>query len=92
MRKLPIEYRKEPEIALAGGSDGLDLVRRIILDAEKHLRPDGHLLLEIGHNRSTFERKYPRLPVIWLSTSSGTDAVLWVSAEQLAEMSRPLVQ
>lgn len=92
MRKLPTEYRNEPEIALAGGRDGLDLVGHIIRDANMHLRPDGHLLLEIGHNRSTFERKYPSLPVTWLSTSSGIDAVLWVSAEQLAETGRSTVR
>ena len=92
MRRLPTEFRNEPEIALAGGRDGLDLVRHIIRDANMHLRPKGHLLLEIGHNRSTFERKYPRLPVTWLSTSSGTDAVLWVSAEQLAETGRSTVR
>ena len=83
MRKLPPEYRCEPEIALAGGRDGLDLVERIIREADKHLKATGHLVLEIGHNRTAFERKYPRLPVIWLTTSSESDAVLWVAAKQL---------
>ena len=86
MRTLPPEYRSEPALALAGGSNGLDIVSRIVNEADRHLKPAGHLLLEIGHNRAAFERRYPRLPVTWLSTSSESDAVVWVAAEQLSTM------
>jgi len=86
MRKLPPEYRSEPAIALAGGSDGLDTVACIIRDADRYLKPNAHLLLEIGHNRTAFERRYPRLPVTWPSTSSESDAVLWVAVEDLRAM------
>lgn len=85
MQNLPPEYRREPELALAGGIDGLDVIARIFSEADRHLKPKGHLLLEIGHNRPTFERRFPRLPVTWLTTSSRSDPLLWIDAEQLVK-------
>jgi ribosomal protein L3 glutamine methyltransferase len=61
MRKLPEEYRKEPEMALASGSDGLEHTRAILRDAARHLNPGGMLAVEIGHNRKALERAFPRL-------------------------------
>jgi len=85
MRNLPIEYRREPVIALAGGRDGLDLVVRIFNAVDNYLTPRGHLIMEIGHNRAAFERRYPQMPVTWLNTTSSLDAVLWVSAQEVTE-------
>jgi ribosomal protein L3 glutamine methyltransferase len=65
MSKLPREYRYEPGLALGAGDDGMDLVARILAAAPEHLYPGGALLCEIGDNRPGFERRYPRLPVIW---------------------------
>ncbi len=76
MRTLPAEYRKEPELALHGGTDGLDLVRRILAEAAAHLEPRGWLVLEVGHNRARVERAFPALPFIWAETSGGDDCVL----------------
>lgn len=76
MRTLPAEYRKEPALALHGGSDGLDLVRRILAEAAAHLTPQGWLVLEVGHNRARVERAFPGLPMIWAETSGGDDCVL----------------
>ena len=59
MAKLPPEYRHEPRLALAAGDDGLDLVRRILAEAPRHLRKDGALLCEIGRGRKPLERAYP---------------------------------
>ena len=84
MRKLPPEYRNEPNLALAGGTDGLDAVVRIVDEAHGHLRAGGHLVIEVGHNRRAFEKRYPLLPVVWLSTSISSDAVLWIDAKQLS--------
>jgi ribosomal protein L3 glutamine methyltransferase len=75
MRALPSEYRHEPALALAGGRDGLDLVRRILAEAAEHLAPRGVLVVEIGHNRAALERAYPRLPFTWLRTSAGREHV-----------------
>jgi ribosomal protein L3 glutamine methyltransferase len=83
MAKLPGEYRAEPRMALAGGKDGLDLVRRILERARQHLRPGGTLVCEIGHNRKALERAYPRLPFTWLDTSAGDGYVFLLEREQL---------
>jgi ribosomal protein L3 glutamine methyltransferase len=65
MRKLPKEYRHEPALALAAGTDGLDLVRGIIAEARDHLAPGGVLVCEIGGNREALERAYPELEFAW---------------------------
>lgn len=84
MRTLPAEYQAEPALALAGGDDGMDLVRRILQEAPKHLTVDGVLVLEIGHERAHFEHAFRRLEVAWLETSAGEDQVLLVSRATLA--------
>ncbi|MGH8701159.1 MAG: 50S ribosomal protein L3 N(5)-glutamine methyltransferase, partial [Burkholderiales bacterium] len=60
MQRLPREYRHEPGIALAGGRDGLDAVRRILLQAPAHLNPGGLLVVEVGSGRRRLERAFPR--------------------------------
>lgn len=86
MRTLPAEYRKEPVLALHGGADGLDLVRRILAKAATHLTPQGWLVLEVGHNRARVERAFPGLPMIWAETSGGDDCVLLLQRAALAEI------
>jgi ribosomal protein L3 glutamine methyltransferase len=77
MRKLPTEYRREPKLALAAGADGLNLVRKIIVEAKRHLNPGGLLVCEIGGNRRALERAYPRLEFAWPEVSDpGTVFVL----------------
>jgi ribosomal protein L3 glutamine methyltransferase len=83
MRKLPPEYRREPRIALAGGSDGLAFVRRILDRAPELLRPGGWLVVEVGHARRAVERAFPRLPFIWAETSAGDDCVFLLAREDL---------
>jgi ribosomal protein L3 glutamine methyltransferase len=65
MRALPREYRHEPRLALAGGVDGLALVRRILQGARDHLEPRGLLVCEIGRGRRALERAFPRMPFAW---------------------------
>jgi len=83
MRALPREYRREPRLALAGGRDGLDLVRRLLAQAAAHLNPGGLLVVEIGHNRAALEKACPRLPFTWLETSAGGDFVFMLRKEDL---------
>ncbi|MFY9137425.1 50S ribosomal protein L3 N(5)-glutamine methyltransferase [Zwartia sp.] len=83
MLKLPPEYRHEPSLALAGGDDGMDLVRTIIEQAPTHLRDNGLLLIEIGHERPYFEAAFPDLEPIWLDTAEATDQILLLTKEQL---------
>ena len=66
MAKLPPEYRHEPRLALAGGSDGLDLVARILHGAAEHLQPDGLLVCEIGDGKASVERRFRGLKLDWL--------------------------
>jgi len=83
MAHLPDEYRKEPALALAGGDDGMDLVRRILKDAPAYMTRDAVLVLEIGNEREHFEAAFPRLEVAWLEASAGADQVLLVTRESL---------
>ena len=88
MAALPAEFQAEPALALAGGDDGMDFVRRIIADAAGRLTPIGVLVLEIGHERAHFEHAFRRLEVAWLETSAGDDQVLLVTREALLNWSR----
>jgi ribosomal protein L3 glutamine methyltransferase len=83
MAALPAEYRAEPALALAGGDDGMDLVRRILRDAPAAMNDDAVLVLEIGHEREHFERAFARLEAVWLDTSAGGDQVLLLTREAL---------
>ena len=83
MMRLPDEYRHEPQMALAGGVDGLDLVRRILAGTAARLSDDGLLVVEVGHERRHVEAAFPDLPCTWLSTSGGDDAVFAVAAADL---------
>ncbi|KAF1027750.1 MAG: 50S ribosomal protein L3 glutamine methyltransferase [Burkholderia plantarii] len=83
MAALPDEYRHEPEMALAGGEDGMDLVRRIIHEAHKWLKEDGVLVVEIGNERANVEAAFGGLELIWLPTSAGDDAVFLIHAADL---------
>jgi ribosomal protein L3 glutamine methyltransferase len=85
MQALPAEYRAEPALALAGGDDGMDLVRRILREAPKHMSADAVLVLEIGNERPHFEHAFRRLEVAWLETSAGDDQVLLVTRESLSK-------
>jgi ribosomal protein L3 glutamine methyltransferase len=88
MQALPAEFQAEPALALAGGDDGMDLVRRIVRDAAAKLSPIGVLVLEIGHERAHFEHAFRRLEVAWLETSAGDDQVLLVTRDALARWSK----
>ena len=83
MAALPAEYRAEPELALAGGSDGMDFIRALLRAAPAALTDDGVLVLEIGNEREHFEAAFPELEVVWMETSSGADQVLLVTKEAL---------
>ena len=83
MAVLPAEYRAEPALALAGGSDGMDFIRTLLSQAANHLNPQAVLVLEIGHERSHFEAAFPSLEVVWLETSAGEDQVLLLTHEAL---------
>ena len=83
MSRLPVEYLKEPQIALDGGADGMDLVRKIVAGAAQRLTPNGILMVEIGNERDYAEAAFGHLGLTWLTTSAGDDMVFLLTAEQL---------
>jgi len=83
MDALPLEYRAEPELALAGGTDGMDFVRQLFRDAPSRMSEDAVLVLEIGNEAKHFIAAFPELEVAWLDTSTGDDQVLLVTRESL---------
>ena len=83
MAALPQEYLAEPALALAGGSDGMDFIRRLLADAPARMSEHAVLVLEIGNERAFFEAAFAQLPVFWLDTSAGEDQVLLVTREAL---------
>ena len=83
MGSLPPEYMREPQIALAGGEDGMDLVRKIVAGAAERLTPNGILVVEIGNEADYAEAAFGHLGLTWLTTSAGDDMVFLLTAEQL---------
>ena len=84
MAQLPPEYRAEPTLALAGGSDGMDFIRRLLREAPAVMSEDAVLVLEIGNERAHFEAAFPQLPVFWLDISAGCDQVLLIERAALS--------
>ncbi|WVH09753.1 MAG: Ribosomal protein L3 N(5)-glutamine methyltransferase [Fluviibacter phosphoraccumulans EoVTN8] len=87
MDALPSEYRHEPEMALAGGKDGLDLVHTLMRQAAKTLNPGGWLIVEIGHNKDVMTNTYSDLPLVWLDTDGGSDFVFLIDQASLQTIS-----
>jgi len=85
MAALPAEYRAEPGMALAGGTDGMDFIRRLLADAPMQMTERAVLVLEIGNERDHFEVAFPRLEAVWLETSAGDAQVLLLTRESLLQ-------
>jgi ribosomal protein L3 glutamine methyltransferase len=83
MAELPRECRAEPKLAFDGGADGLDMIRRILQEAERHLTPGGGLLCEIGRGRERLEAAFPQLPLLWLDSEESEGEVFWIGAADL---------
>jgi ribosomal protein L3 glutamine methyltransferase len=83
MSALPAEYHAEPVLALAGGDDGMDLIRRIIAQAPDYLSERGAILIEIGNGYENFKKAFPQIPAIWMEVSAGEEQVLLIQAEDL---------
>lgn len=86
MAQLPPEYRQEPTLGLHGGTDGMDLIRRLLARTAEFLTPHGLLVLEIGHERPHFEAAFPQLEPIWLETAATHDHILLLSRDALAAL------
>ncbi|MEH6591480.1 MAG: 50S ribosomal protein L3 N(5)-glutamine methyltransferase [Halioglobus sp.] len=87
LASMPAEYGHEPKLALGSGSDGLDLSRRILAQAEQYLNTDGLLVLEVGNSWVALEEAYPRVPFTWLEFANGGHGVLAITRNELKEFS-----
>lgn len=85
MAELPEEYLREPELGLRAGADGLEVVRRILAQAEAHLEPHGLLVVEVGDSEVSLAEAYPTVPFVWLEFEFGGGGVFVLTAQQLAE-------
>ena len=81
MAALPAEYRREPELALASGADGLDHIRVILREGPAHLNPNGLLIVEAGHNRDALEAAFHELHFNWLEVSAGDEFVFLLNRQ-----------
>jgi ribosomal protein L3 glutamine methyltransferase len=86
MQGLPAEFKAEPLLALAGGTDGMDFIRQLFLYLPDHMNHKAILVLEIGNEREHFEAAFPRLEAVWLETSAGEDQVLLLTKEALLKI------
>ncbi len=83
MAALPAEYLAEPELALAGGYDGMDFIRHLLQAAPAHMSEHAVMILEIGNERAFFEAAFPDLEIFWMETSAGADSVLLITKTAL---------
>ncbi len=86
MADLPPEFRAEPAMALAGGADGMDVVRRILAEAGKHLKRGGGMICEIGTDREILDEDYPAIDFLWLDSAESSGEVFWVTEAQLRKI------
>lgn len=97
MKEMPAEYLHEPSMALAGislgkgkgsaaGKDGMDIVRKILKEAPKHLNEGGRLICEIGYGREALEDSCPEIDFLWLDTENSSSEVFWLTKEQLEKV------
>jgi len=86
---FPPEYQAEPVMAHAGGDDGLDLVRRILAEAGRHLERDGVLVVEVGTGLDILEEEFPQLPFLWLETEDSSGEVFALTAAELQAAQQP---
>lgn len=84
MARLPKEYTHEPKLALAGGADGMNVIKRLLREARAHLKRGGVLIVEVGGERATVEKQFKDVPMTWLTTSAGDDMVFLTRQEELS--------
>jgi ribosomal protein L3 glutamine methyltransferase len=85
MADLPAEYLREPDLALRAGSDGLDVVRRILAGAPRHLTAEGVLFVEVGNSEQRLAEAFPRLPFVWLEFEHGGGGVFLLRRADFGE-------
>ena len=82
-RRLPAEFKKEPKGSLVSGKDGLDVIRKLLTQAREALKPHGILVIEVGGLQKAMHQAWPKLPIMWLPTTDGSDCVCLIHATDL---------
>ena len=88
-RRLPAEFKKEPKNSLVSGKDGLDVIRKLLVQARELLLPHGVLVIEVGGLRDAMHKAWPKLPMLWLPTADGLDCVVLIQAADLRAHAAP---
>ncbi len=83
MRGIAAEFTREPQMGLAAGDDGLDIVERILADAKAFLEPNGLLIIEVGNSKEAVEKRFMQLDIMWFEFEYGGDGVFLVNAASL---------
>ena len=83
LRGLPEEFKREPKMALDGGRDGLDIIRKLLRQAQTRLQPHGIVVLEVGGLRAAMDRAFPELDLHWFHSEDGEDCVCLIQAARL---------
>jgi ribosomal protein L3 glutamine methyltransferase len=86
--ELPPEFAHEPRLALDGGADGLDVVRRIVAEAPAYLNRDGGLLCEVGRGAELLQTECPDHEFLWLDTADSTGEVFWIAADAICRQQK----
>ena len=85
MDSLPQEFIHEPALGLAAGFDGLDLVKRILVDATDCLNDGGILVVEVGNSQIHMESQFPQVPFHWVEFAHGGHGVFILTKQQLLD-------
>lgn len=85
LERMPAEFSQEPRLGLFAGDDGLDIAHRLLRSAERHLSPDGVLIVEVGASKPALVSAYPQAPFLWLEFERGGEGVFMLTATQLRE-------
>jgi ribosomal protein L3 glutamine methyltransferase len=80
---MPEEFHREPRMSLDGGTDGLDIIRKLLRQSRERLLPHGIVLIEVGGLREAMDREFAALDLHWLYTEDGTDCVCVINAKRL---------
>ncbi len=92
MADLPQEYQQEPELALAAGVDGLDIVRKILAQAADYLTEDGLLVVEVGNSEWALAQSYPDVEFNWIEFARGGSGVFALTAQQCRDYQQIFVE